>query len=97
VHYKDIGSSVYAVFGSCRLGFLLNKIAFKKIIVQEVREAMQIMTAYDLRIGGSWQITYFDFPIDFCLCVWLVFYEENSVQKIKILIFIFLVFRTAPK
>lgn len=30
VCYEDLGSSVFAVFGSCRLGFLLNKTALKK-------------------------------------------------------------------
>lgn len=42
-------------------------------------------------------MTYFDFPTDFCLCMWLFFYKENSVQKIKAPIFITVVFLTAPK
>lgn len=62
-------------FGSYILGLLLNKTALnEEMIFLEAKEAIWIIAIYYLKICSSWQMTHFDFPVDFWLRMWMALF-----------------------
>lgn len=75
----------FCSFGSDKLGLLLNKTALnKEMIFLEVKEAIWIIAIYYLKICSSWQMTHFDFPVDFSLCMWMALFTFLFFKKKKI-------------